>query len=157
MAAKSFREGVHSGQGFAFETRSLRAQGDTYRWHLQQVVLRDAEGKVLKFVGTTTDIDDQKRIEDALRQSQGDLARINRATTMGELTASLAHELSQPIAGAITNANVGLRKLAGDNPTSTRCARRSPELQETQNVLLRLSAGSVHNSSGALRVERLLM
>ena len=117
MAAKSFREGVNSGQGFAFETRSLRAQDDTYRWHLQQaVVLRDAEGKVLKFVGTTTDIDDQKRIEDALRQSQGDLARINRATTMGELTASLAHELSQPIAGAITNANVGLRKLAGDNP-----------------------------------------
>jgi len=116
-AAKSFWEGVHSGQGFAFETRSLRAQDETYRWHLQQaVVLRDAEGKVLKFVGTTTDIDDQKRIEEALRQSQGDLARINRVTTMGELTASLAHEISQPISGAITNANVCLRKLGSNTP-----------------------------------------
>jgi len=117
MAAKSFWEGVHSGQGFAFETRSLRAKDGTYRWHLQQAVaLHDAEGKVLRFVGTTTNIDDQKRTEEALRQAQGDLARINRVTTMGELAASLGHELSQPISGAMTNANVGLRKLAGDNP-----------------------------------------
>jgi PAS domain S-box-containing protein len=116
-AARIFWEGVHSGQGFAFETRSLRAQDKTYRWHLQQaVILRDAEGKVLKFVGTTTDIDDQKRTEETLRQAQADLARINRVTTMGELAASLAHEISQPISGAMTNANVGLRKLSGDNP-----------------------------------------
>jgi PAS domain S-box-containing protein len=117
MAAKSFWEGVHSGQGFAFETRSLRSQDGTYRWHLQQAVaLRDAEGKVLKFVGTTTDIDDQKRTEEALREAQGDLARINRVTTMGELAASLGHELSQPISGVMTNANVGLRTLGRDNP-----------------------------------------
>jgi len=117
MAARSFWEGVHSGQDFAFETRSLRAQDGTYRWHLQQAVaLRDSEGKVLRFVGTTTDIDDQKRTEEALRLAQGDLARINRVTTMGELTASLAHEISQPISGAMTNASVGLRKLASDNP-----------------------------------------
>jgi PAS domain S-box-containing protein len=117
MAAKSFWEGVHSGQGFAFETRSLRSQDGTYRWHLQQAVaLRDAEGKVLKFVGTTTDIDDQKRTEEALREAQGDLARINRVTTMGELAASLGHELSQPISGVVTNANVGLRTLGRDNP-----------------------------------------
>ena len=117
MAARSFWEGVRSGQGFALETRSLRAQDGSYRWHLQQaVVLRDAEGKVVKFVGTTTDIDDQKRAEEASRQAQGDLARINRVTTMGELTASLAHEISQPISGAITNASVCLRKLGRDKP-----------------------------------------
>jgi C4-dicarboxylate-specific signal transduction histidine kinase len=89
----------------------------SYRWHLQQaVVLRDAEGKVLKFVGTTTDIDDQKRAEDALRQAQGALARINRVTTMGELAASLAYELIQPITGAMTNANSCLRSLKRDTP-----------------------------------------
>jgi PAS domain S-box-containing protein len=116
-ASKAFWEGVRSGQGFAVETRSLRAKDGTYRWHLQQAVpLRDAEGKVLRFVGTTTDIDDQKRAEEALRQAQGDLARINRVTTMGELAASLAHEVSQPISGAMTNANVCLRKLASDQP-----------------------------------------
>jgi PAS domain S-box-containing protein len=116
-ASKAFWEGVRSGQGFAIETRSLRAQDGSYRWHLQQaVVLRDADGKVLKFIGTTTDIDDQKRVEDALRQAQGDLARINRVTTMGELAASLAHELSQPISGTVTNVNTCLRKLKHENP-----------------------------------------
>jgi PAS domain S-box-containing protein len=70
-ASKAFWAGVGSGQGFAVETRSLRAQDRTYRWHLQQaVVLRDAEGKALKFVGTTTDIDDQKRAEEKIRQSE---------------------------------------------------------------------------------------
>jgi PAS domain S-box-containing protein len=116
-AVNRFWEGVRSGQGFAFETRSLRSRDGTYRSHLQRaVVLHDAEGKVLKFVGTTTDIDDQKRTEEALRQAQSDLARINRVTTMGELTASLAHEISQPISGALTNANVCLRYLGRDNP-----------------------------------------
>jgi PAS domain S-box-containing protein len=70
-ALSAFWEGVRAGRGFALETRSLRAKDGTYRWHLQQaVVLRDAEGKVLKFVGTTTDIDDQKRAEEKIRQSE---------------------------------------------------------------------------------------
>jgi PAS domain S-box-containing protein len=73
-ASRAFREGVRSGQGFAFETRSLRAQDGSYRWHLNQAVaLRDAEGKVLKFVGTTTDIDNQKRAEEELRASEAQL------------------------------------------------------------------------------------
>jgi PAS domain S-box-containing protein len=117
MASKIFWDAVRSGKGFAIQTRSRRASDGTYRWHLQQAVaLRDAEGNVLKFVGTTTDIDDQKRAEEALRQAQADLARINRVTTMGELTASMAHEICQPISGAITNANVCLRKLDRDQP-----------------------------------------
>jgi signal transduction histidine kinase len=88
-----------------------------YRWHLQQaVVLRDALGHVLRFVGTTTDIDDQKRTEEALRQAQSDLARINRVTTMGELAAALVHELSQPISGALISVNLCLRMLGQDKP-----------------------------------------
>jgi PAS domain S-box-containing protein len=116
-ASRAFWEGISAGQSFAIETRSLCAQDGTYHWHLQQAVpLRDAEGRVIKFVGTTTDIDEQKRAEEALRQAQSDLARINRVTTMGELAASLAHEICQPISGAITTANVCLRKLAHDQP-----------------------------------------
>jgi PAS domain S-box-containing protein len=76
-ASKVFGDGVRLGRGFAFETRSLRAKDGTYRWHLQQaVVLRDPEGKVLRFVGTTTDIDDQKRAEEALRASETNLRQI---------------------------------------------------------------------------------
>src|SRR6266446_3435549 len=53
---------------------------------------------------------------EALRQAQADLARVNRVTTMGELTASLGHEVNQPIAAAVTNANTCLRWLARDHP-----------------------------------------
>ncbi len=76
-ASMAFWEGVRSGKGFTFETRSLRAQDGTYRWHLQQaVVLRDADGQVLRFVGTTTDIDDQKRAEEGLRASEANIRRV---------------------------------------------------------------------------------
>ena len=76
-ASRAFWEGVRSGQGFAVETRSLRARDGAYRWHLNQAVaLRDAEGKVLKFVGTTTDIHDQKLAEAAVRASEANLRRV---------------------------------------------------------------------------------
>ena len=117
FATKSFWKGVQSGQGFAFETRSLRAQDGVYRWHLNQaVVLRDAEGKILKFVGTTTDIDDQKRAEQALRQAAAELAHANRIATMGQLSASIAHEVNQPIAALLTNAETAVRWLARQPP-----------------------------------------
>jgi C4-dicarboxylate-specific signal transduction histidine kinase len=51
-----------------------------------------------------------------LQQLQAELARMNRVTTMGELTASLAHEINQPIAAAVTNASTSLRWLAIDPP-----------------------------------------
>ncbi len=116
-AAKIFRDGVRSGQDFAFETRSLRARDGTYRWHLQQaVVLRDKDGKVLKYVGTTTDIDDQKRAEETLRQTQADLAHVARVATLNAMTASIAHEVSQPLSGILTNASTCARMLAADPP-----------------------------------------
>lgn len=77
VTAKAFWDGVRSGRGFEMEARALRIQDGTYRWHLHRaVVLRDAEGRVLKFVGTSTDIDDQKRAEDALRTSGASLLRV---------------------------------------------------------------------------------
>ena len=59
---------------------------------------------------------EQKRVEEALRQARADLAHVNRVTTMGALTASLAHEVNQPIAAAVANAHACLNWLAGDTP-----------------------------------------
>jgi PAS domain S-box-containing protein len=87
-ASKAFWEGVRSGHGFAFETRSRRAKDGVYRWHFQQaVVLRDAERRVIKFVGTTTDIDDQKRAEEKIRQSEKEARQLLDLSPMhiGEL------------------------------------------------------------------------
>jgi C4-dicarboxylate-specific signal transduction histidine kinase len=58
----------------------------------------------------------RNRAEEALRQAESDLARVSRVTTMGELTASLAHEVNQPIAAALTDANTCLRWLNRDQP-----------------------------------------
>jgi C4-dicarboxylate-specific signal transduction histidine kinase len=69
------------------------------------------------------DLSEQKRAEEALyqkevslREAQTELAHVSRVTTMGELAASIAHEVNQPLAGIVTNANASLRWLAGDSP-----------------------------------------
>ncbi len=62
------------------------------------------------------DVTERKRAEEALRQAQAELAHVNRVTTMGELTASLAHEVNQPIGAAVTDANTCLRWLTRDHP-----------------------------------------
>jgi len=86
--------------------------------HVQSVghPVLDASGNLVQFVGSSTDITERRSAEAALRQMQADLARISRITTMGELTASLAHEVNQPIAAAITDANTCLRWLNRDHP-----------------------------------------
>jgi PAS domain S-box-containing protein len=66
--------------------------------------------------GAVRDVTERTRAEEALRQAQADLAHVDRVSTMGELTASLAHELNQPIAAAVTNANACLRWLGRDQP-----------------------------------------
>ena len=76
----------------------------------------DGSGNLVQFVGSTTDITERKRAEEALRQAQADLAYMNRVTTMSELAASLAHEIKQPIAAALTDANTCVRWLSREHP-----------------------------------------
>jgi predicted ATPase/signal transduction histidine kinase len=99
--------------GFDVEYRLLMADGRVKHVHASGLAVITGG---LEIVGAVRDITERSRAEEALRQAQGDLARINRVTTIGELTASLAHELNQPITGAITNADVCLRWLERDKP-----------------------------------------
>ena len=71
---------------------------------------------VILAVASAASLFERKRAEETLRQAQADLARVNRVNTMAELTASLAHEVNQPISAAVTAANACLRWLAGDTP-----------------------------------------
>jgi PAS domain S-box-containing protein len=79
----------------------------------------NASGDLTQFVGIAMDVTERKRAEqerERLRQVQADLAHLSRVTTMGELTASLAHEIKQPIAAAVTDAKTCLRWLGRDEP-----------------------------------------
>ncbi|MGA2421749.1 MAG: ATP-binding protein, partial [Candidatus Acidiferrum sp.] len=111
-----WRSALAAGEAVEIEARIWTAQRD-YRWLLvRNVPLRDDLGGIVKWYGTGIDIEDRKRAEDALRKTQADLAHANRVTMMGELSASLAHEINQPISGAVTNAYVCLRRLDSEQP-----------------------------------------
>jgi NO-binding membrane sensor protein with MHYT domain/two-component sensor histidine kinase len=71
---------------------------------------------VILALASVASLFERKRVEETLRQAQADLARVNRVNTMAELTASLAHEVNQPISAAVTNAEACLRWLDGGNP-----------------------------------------
>jgi C4-dicarboxylate-specific signal transduction histidine kinase len=88
---------------------------------------------------------ERKHAEEAWREAQGELARVTRATTMGELTASLAHEVNQPIAAAVTNANTCLRWLTRD----------PPDLQEAREAASRI-VKDVTRAAGIISRVRLL-
>src|SRR6266849_899387 len=112
----NWRAALAAGEPAEIEVRLRRADGD-YRWWLtRSVPLRDDEGNIVKWYGTAIDIEERKRAEEALREAQANLARVSRVTTMGELTASLAHEIKQPISAAGTNAKTCLRWLGRDQP-----------------------------------------
>ena len=116
---RKWRASLETGAPFENESRQRDANGE-YRWFLVRAVpLRDQHGKVLKWYGTLTDIEDRKRSEqerERFRQLQADLAHENRVSVMGELAASLSHELRQPITAAITDATTCLRWLSRDQP-----------------------------------------
>src|ERR1700712_5396473 len=78
---------------------------------------RDFCGRAIRPTdGTSTDIEDLKAAQKELYDAQAALAHVPRVMTMGELTASIAHEINQPLSGIITNANTCLRMLASEQP-----------------------------------------
>lgn len=82
------------------------------RWALQ----RDEQGNPIAVLETNNDVTERKRAEEALQRTQAELAHATRVMTLGELTASIAHEVNQPLAAIVTNGNACLRWLAGAQP-----------------------------------------
>jgi len=123
------------GEPFEKEARLRQFDGEYRRFLLRFVPLRDERGRIVEWYAESTDIEDLRRTGEELRQreahlrdAQMELAHANRVTTTGQLAASIAHEVSQPISAALTNANAARRWLGAE----------PPDLEEVREALDRI-------------------
>jgi PAS domain S-box-containing protein len=133
---------------FDLDYRIVHPGGEIRDIHVVGHPVLSPSSDLVEFVGTVMDITERKRAEEErerLRQANADLVRVSRVTTMGELAASLAHEVNQPIAAASTNANTCLRWLAAD----------SPNIEEARAAAMRIVQDSKRAGEIVSRVRQL--
>src|ERR1700735_1960625 len=123
--AEIFTRALACGIPFQHDQRLRRFDGE-YRWFESRgVPVRDAAGRIVRWYVLMTDIEDRKRALAQLEQMQSDFAHINRVSMMGELAASLSHEITQPIGSARNNARAAMNFLD----------RSPPDLSEGKEAL----------------------
>jgi PAS domain S-box-containing protein len=111
-----FSSSFDARQDFQVECRLRRADGE-YRWVLCMGVPRfEPGGAFAGYIGSDIDVTDQKHAEATVRRNLDEVAHLNRVAAMGELTASMAHEISQPLAAILSNAQAASRFLGGESP-----------------------------------------
>ena len=129
------RQGLSRGMPFEIEWRVRRNDGQ-HRWFLVRYhPLRDEQGQILRWYAGGTDIDDRKRAEEALRVMQAKLSRASEIATVSELAASIAHEISQPLAALVANSHAIQRWLSAEPPNLERA-------QVTAERIIRDGAGA---------------
>lgn len=120
------REVIETGKGLETEKILTTDRGDRV-FLATKSLLSDESSKPYALFEISTEITERKQAESDLREMQAELARLNRVMTVGELTASIAHEINQPLAAIVMNGNAALRWLAL-NPPNLAKARDSAEL-----------------------------
>lgn len=136
---------VRAGNGWEAEYRLLMPDGSVK--HLREITHAEKnETGELEYFGALMDVTAPKRAQERLRQAQTNLAHISRVTTMGKLAASIAHEVNQPLAAVVTNANACLRWLE----------RESPNLQEACDAVRRIVRDGNRGSEVIARIRSLL-
>ena len=100
---------------FAYEHRLLLPDGSVKHLHLIAHANHDGEGR-LEYIGAVQDVTQRRLSEEALGKARAELTKTARMNSLGVLTASIAHEVNQPLSGIITNASTCLRMLSADPP-----------------------------------------
>jgi PAS domain S-box-containing protein len=123
--AEIFQRSIATGTPFHYELRLRRFDGE-YRWFDNRCVpIRETSGRIVRWYMLGTDVEDRKQALARLEQMQADFAHMNRVSMMGELAASLSHEITQPIASARNNARAAQNFLD----------RQPPDLSEVREAL----------------------
>jgi PAS domain S-box-containing protein len=119
-----------TGQPLDYEGRLRRGSDGVYRWFQTRArPLRDRRGRIVKWCAVATDIEDRRHAE----RLQADLTHASRLSTMGELVASISHELAQPITATTNNAKASLRWLQRDPPDLTQVRNGAERIIEASN------------------------
>jgi PAS domain S-box-containing protein len=113
---QAWRHALMTGTSFEGEWRVMGAEGH-YRWFFTRAVpLLEPQRRTIGWYGTNTDIEERKNAEHSLMKAQAEAAHLARMLTMGELTASIAHELNQPLAAVVMNGHACLEWLSAEMP-----------------------------------------
>ena len=130
-------------QDLEAEPRLRMSDGSIKYVHTIAHATRNEQGE-LEYIGAVQDVSERRRSEDALNKVRSELAHVARVTTLGALTASIAHEVNQPLSGIVTNASTSLRMLADDHPNlegARETARRTiRDANRASDVIARLRA-----------------
>ncbi|WP_271896033.1 PAS domain-containing sensor histidine kinase [Candidatus Phyllobacterium onerii] len=141
---QAWTSSAETGNSFEFESRLLGADGHC-RWFLHRAEpMRDESGNIVKWYGTNLDIDDRRRAEQELRTAHADLAHAMRVASLGEMAASIVHEVNQPLTAIVISGGACLTWLGKDPPDLDKVRTSVEQMVEagerTGDVVQRLRA-----------------
>ena len=137
--------GVTTGTDLDFEHRFLMPDRSVKHVHVVAHAVRDEKGD-LEYVGAVMDLTEHKQAEDALHHAQAELAHVTRVMTIGELVASIAHEVNQPLGAIVTNGHACMRLLS----------REALDLDKSREVVGRMIEDGMRASEVIKRIRDLL-
>jgi PAS domain S-box-containing protein len=145
MAEAAYARAANVGENVDFEHRLVMADGSVKHIHVVAHVMSE-NGHGRQYVGAIMDITETKLAQEQLQQAQANLAHVARATMLGQLTASIGHEVNQPLAAIVTNGEAAIRYLRRD----------PPELDEIRDALTSMIAEGKRASEIVKRIRSLI-
>ena len=131
---EQYAHSLATGEPYARRHRLRRRDGE-YRWvETRAAAMRDAEGQIVQWNVICLDIDAEVRAQEELLLAQDSLARASQAASLAELSASIAHEVNQPLAAIVANSHAGQRWLAADPPNIERAQKVVQRITRDANV-----------------------
>jgi len=115
-ALRAWEDARSQRKPYDLEVRLRASDGSHRRFMSRAIPVYGERGQVVQWFGTNTDVEDRRQLQEALDKVEAEVARVGRLTVLGELAATLAHELNQPLAAVVTNGDACLRWLARDQP-----------------------------------------